>query len=206
MNRPKNSLGFQTHHELFFFLKSLPNLWRLWAEPASTCRLRHINEHKTTDIGNLQITRLLNIFNTEAPIDEKVYWLLRIAVTLCFLGHGFFGFIIDDGKIGKVAWLVFYEPFGIGPEMVYKYYLMPLIGVMDILVALATLFVPTRCVWAYAVFWCIFTAFLRPLTGQGFAELFERGGNYGPPLALAVYCGLHFRSIKDWFSLLDPPK
>ncbi|MBL79466.1 MAG: hypothetical protein CMH70_05495 [Nitrosomonadaceae bacterium] len=105
-----------------------------------------------------------------------------------------------------MAWLAFYEPFGIGPEMVYKYYLMPLIGVMDIMVALATLFVPTRCVWAYAVFWCIFTAFLRPLTGQGFAEFFERGGNYGPPMALAVYCGLHFRSIKDWFSLLDPPK
>ena len=154
----------------------------------------------------MQITRLLKLFSAEMSIDEKVYWLLRVSVALCFIGHGAFGFILDDGKLGKSAWLAFYQPFGLDPDLVYRFFLIPLVGTADILVALAVLFVPMRCVWACAAFWCVFTALLRPLTGQGIAEFFERGGNYGPPLALVVYCGFHFNSIKDWFSLLEPPK
>ena len=156
--------------------------------------------------GPSSILRLSKLFSTEMPMDEKFFWLLRVAVALCFVGHGSFAFITENGNMGKVGWLAFYKPFGLEPELVYKFMLMPLVGVLDYLVAFAVLFVPMRCVWAWATFWCVFTAFLRPLSGQGISEFFERGGNYGPPLALIVYSGLHFHSFKDWFSLVESPK
>ena len=116
--------------------------------------------------NTMEFSRVLKLFSAEMSLDEKVYWLLRISVALCFIGHGAFGFIIDDGKMGKTAWLVFYKPFGLDPEVVYKFLLIPLVGVVDMLVAFAVLFVPLRCVWAWAAFWCVFTALLRPLTGR----------------------------------------
>ena len=151
-------------------------------------------------------SRIFNLFRAEVSRDEKVYWVLRIAVALCFFGHGAFGFITDNGSLGKVGWLAFYKSFGLEPELVYKFMLMPLVGALDIMIAIAILFLPMRSIWVWALFWCVFTAFLRPLSGQGIAEFFERGGNYGPPLALVFYSGLHFRSFKDWFSLMAPPK
>jgi hypothetical protein len=150
--------------------------------------------------------KAFHLFSTEVSRDEKIYCVLRIAVSLCFLGHGAFGFITDNGNLGKVEWLTFYKPFGLEAELVYKFMLMPLVGTLDILVAFAVLFLPMRFIWVWATFWCLFTAFLRPLSGQGFAEFFERAGNYGPPLALALCNGLHLRSFKDWFLLMRPPK
>lgn len=150
--------------------------------------------------------RVLKLFSDEMSIDERVFWFLRISVALCFFGHGAFGFITDDGKLGKVAWLAFYKSFGLGPELVYKFMLMPLVGMTDMLIGLVVLVVPIRGILAWATFWCFFTALLRPWSGQGLSEFFERGGNYGPPLALMVFCGLHFRSIKDWFSPIESPK
>jgi hypothetical protein len=150
--------------------------------------------------------RLFYLFSAENSKDEKVYWVLRVAVSLCFLGHGAYGFITQNGNLGKVAWLAFFKPFGLEPELVYKFMLMPLIGTFDLLVSFAVLFLPLRIIWVWATFWTLFTAFLRPLSGQGFAEFFERAGNYGPPLALVLYSGLHYRSLREWFSFVKPPK
>jgi hypothetical protein len=149
--------------------------------------------------------KILKIFNDKMPIDEKVFLFFRIPIVLCFVGHGAFGFITEDGKMGKVAWLTFYRIFGFEPDLVYKFMLMPLVGMIDFFIAFMVIVVPTRGVFAWATFWCFFTALLRPVSGQGLSEFFERGGNYGLPLALLVYCGLNFRSFKDCFSPIDPP-
>ena len=150
--------------------------------------------------------RGFKLFNNKLSFDETVFWLFRIPIALCFIGHGAFGFITENGKMGKVAWLTLYNAFGLESELVYKFMLMPVVGIVDILIALAVLFFPIRGILAWATFWCFFTALLRPWSGQGISEFFERGGNYGPPLALMIFCGFQFRSFKDWFSPITPPK
>ena len=91
--------------------------------------------------------KVFHLFSAEVSRDKKVFWVLRIAISLCFLGHGAFGFIMDNGNLGKVGWLTFYKPFGLEAELVYKLMLMPLVGALDILVAFAVLFLPMRIIW-----------------------------------------------------------
>jgi uncharacterized membrane protein YphA (DoxX/SURF4 family) len=57
---------------------------------------------------------------------------------------------------------------------------------MDILLGLSLLFYPIRAVAAWLVLWGVATASLRPLSGEPFAEMVERAGNYGAPLALLL--------------------
>jgi len=56
---------------------------------------------------------------------------------------------------------------------------------------------------AWLVFWGLFTASLRPLSGEPFAEFLERAGNFGAPFILLL---LTSSSIKggSWFEPLKP--
>jgi hypothetical protein len=108
--------------------------------------------------------------------DRAVFEALRIAAAMCFVGHGAFGVIT------KPAWLPFFALAGIGPELGYR--LMPVVGVVDIALGLSVLVWPVRAALVYMAGWAVWTALLRPLTGQGVAEFMERAGNYGVPLAL----------------------
>src|SRR5688500_3389223 len=94
--------------------------------------------------------------------------LLRIGVAACFIGHGAFGLL------QKREWLVYFELMNI-PEWA-ALQLMPLIGTIDITIGVLALVMPCRALFAYAAGWCLMTAALRPLAGQGIAEMIERAG------------------------------
>ncbi|HEV7993178.1 MAG TPA: hypothetical protein VGP25_15240 [Gemmatimonadaceae bacterium] len=107
------------------------------------------------------------------------WWVLRLAVAACFVGHGAFG------VIGKSDWLPFFQLVGIGPSAAW--WLMLLIGGLDIAVGLSMLVAPLPATLLYAAAWTLWTAALRPLSGLSVWELVERAGNYGVPIALLVW-------------------
>jgi len=121
----------------------------------------------------------------------RVHYTLRIAAACCFIGHGLFGIII------KEIWCNYFSVMGIGREMAYS--LMPVIGVVDICMGLLLIVYPLPAFFAWLVVWGFFTAMLRPLSGEPFAECIERAGNYGAPLALLFFTG----SFKKWFCKMD---
>jgi hypothetical protein len=122
---------------------------------------------------------------------------LRIASAMCFIGHGAFGMIT------KAVWCNYLAVFGIGQDTAYQ--LMPVIGSVDILMGISLLIYPVRAVVLWLVVWGLATASMRPLSGEPFAELLERAGNFGAPLALLILCppGKGFRA---WFKKMQPPE
>jgi uncharacterized membrane protein YphA (DoxX/SURF4 family) len=129
-------------------------------------------------------------------IDNKIYYTLRFASAMCFIGHGSFGIIT------KQIWCNYFAVFGIGTHMAHT--LMPVLGSIDILMGLSILFYPTRAVLSWLIVWGIITACLRPLSGEPFAELIERAGNFGAPLALLLLCGDRKLQTGKWFERLNP--
>lgn len=109
---------------------------------------------------------------------QKMYFTLRLATAMCFIGHGAFGIIT------KPIWYNYFGVFGIGHDVASQ--LMPLVGVLDIIMGIIFLVYPVRIIAVWLVIWSIITAALRPLSGEPFAELIERAGNYGAPLALLL--------------------
>jgi hypothetical protein len=110
------------------------------------------------------------------------YWALRLGAACCFIGHGAFGFIT------KAAWLPYFAVVGIPEAWAWK--LMPLVGAVDVLAGMAILFRPARLPLMYMSAWAVWTALLRPLSGESVFEAVERAGNYGVPLALLLWVGL----------------
>jgi hypothetical protein len=112
---------------------------------------------------------------------HNMYITLRIASAMCFIGHGAFGIIT------KPIWCNYFGVVGIGHDLAYR--LMPVVGTVDIIMGLSLLLYPTRAVLTWLVIWGTFTALMRPLSGEPFAEFIERAGNYGVPLALLLLSG-----------------
>ncbi len=133
---------------------------------------------------------------------QKIYYTLRFAAVMCFIGHGAFGIIT------KPVWCNYFAVFGIGQATAYQ--LMPIIGILDILAGLIILLYPLRIIVFWLVVWGLFTATLRPLSGEPFAELIERAGNFGVPLALLLLTepgkGLQFWFQKIKVSAQAPDK
>lgn len=124
-------------------------------------------------------------------IEKNLYYTLRIASAMCFIGHGSFGIIT------KEIWTNYFGVFGIGHQLSYT--LMPYVGSIDILCGLLILFYPIRGVVIWLVVWGLITALLRPLSGEPFPEFLERFGNFGAPLALLIsygYVKQHFKKIR----------
>ncbi|TDD64311.1 hypothetical protein [Actinomadura rubrisoli] len=128
---------------------------------------------------------------TQAPTLTKLYWLLRIGVSIEYLGHGW------AGLSRSRAWLPYYDLFGISADFAIDH-LMYITGSVDITVGLLILFWPARILLLHATVWAVFTALLRPTVGEGWWEFLERGGNYGMPLALLVIVGLGGWSVRGW--------
>ncbi len=112
--------------------------------------------------------------------DNNIYYTLRIAAAMCFIGHGAFGIIT------KEIWCNYFAVFGISHAMAFK--LMPWLGTVDILMGLSLLIYPVKAVALWLVIWGFTTAMLRPLSGEPVAEVIERCGNFGVPLALLILC------------------
>ncbi|MDQ6814933.1 MAG: hypothetical protein M3040_14450 [Bacteroidota bacterium] len=130
-------------------------------------------------------------------VEQKIYYTLRIAVAMCFLGHGLFGLIT------KSIWCNYFAVFGIGHDVAYR--LMPLVGAVDICLGIVMLAYPVRAIAAWLVIWGIITALLRPLSGEPLAEFIERAGNFGAPLALLMITG-SAATLKGWFTKIDSLK
>ena len=125
--------------------------------------------------------------------EQKIHYTLRTAIAMCFIGHGAFGIIT------KPIWLNYFAVFGIGHDMGNR--LMPILGSFDIFCGLIMLVYPIRAIPLWLVVWGIITASLRPLSGEPFAELIERAGNYGAPLALLIMSG---GINKNFFTPIKP--
>ena len=81
------------------------------------------------------------------PIEYKLYWLLRLGVIGCFIGHGAYGFIT------KEAWVPYFGVVGI--DRAWAYRLMPWVGVMDVSLGLIMAVVPLRIVMLHLIVWAL---------------------------------------------------
>lgn len=124
--------------------------------------------------------------------EQKIIYTLRLACAMCFIGHGAFGIIT------KAVWCNYFGVFGIGQHTAYQ--LMPVVGTMDILFGTIMLFYPIRGAFAWLVIWGMFTALLRPLSGEPLAEFFERAGNYGAPFVLLLAIALGEKKKAKFFT------
>jgi hypothetical protein len=124
-------------------------------------------------------------------MTPTAHWILRIGAAACFIGHGAFGIIT------KEAWVPFFAFVGISSDWAFT--LMPVVGMVDIAAGLLVLAAPRPIVLAYMAIWALWTALLRPLTGDSVFETLERAGNYGVPLALLLLVGIP-RRCRDWFA------
>ena len=135
----------------------------------------------------------------EAPISVKLYWILRIGAAVEFIGHGSAGFS------RTTAWYPYFALFGFSKEFAHDY-LFFVTGTVDITAGILILLWPMRIVLLYMTVWGTFTAFLRPAAGQSWHEVWERGGNYGMPLALLLLVGLGGWSVRGWLTRIEPPR
>src|SRR5258708_17826180 len=124
--------------------------------------------------------------------EQKIHYTLRTAVAMCFIGHGAFGIIT------KPIWCNYFAVFGIGHDLAYR--LMPVLGSFDILLGVVMLIHPMRIIPLWLLIWGVVTASLRPLSGEPFAELIERAGNFGAPLAFLILSGSGGKGIRGWIS------
>ncbi|MBT4857145.1 hypothetical protein HON52_03060 [Candidatus Uhrbacteria bacterium] len=125
---------------------------------------------------------------------EMFEWVLRVAIAGEFIGHGVFALQ------GKEGWFKYFEPFGITSEETMVTILL-IVGIVDLLVALAVLVKPLRGVLLWAFIWGAFTALLRwPIGPDPFWDLIERSANWGAPLALLLYYGWP-KKLKDLFTI-----
>jgi hypothetical protein len=132
-------------------------------------------------------------------LQNRLHWVLRVTAALCFIGHGAWGVITKEG------WLPFFRSQGIPDDIAWK--LMPIIGALDIIMAILLLIKPRRIILMWMLLWALWTAILRPISGSpGTWEFWERAGNYLPPLMLLFMAGACAMRWKDWFSGYTEPK
>ena len=118
--------------------------------------------------------------------------ILRLGIFGSFLGHGVFALQIKQG------WLPYFTAVGLSESIGST--LLPLIGIMDILVAFLALFWPLKIVLIWASAWGFWTALLRPIAGQPVWDFVERWANWAAPLALLALQGFP-KKLKDLFKL-----
>lgn len=128
--------------------------------------------------------------------SKITHYVLRISVSMCFIGHGAFGIVT------KSIWCNYFALFGIDQAMSYR--LMPVLGSLDIMLGVLFLFKPIRVIAAWLVVWGIVTALCRPLSGEPFAEFIERAGNFGAPLCLLLLTGGINLNMRWLFSVIRP--
>jgi hypothetical protein len=143
---------------------------------------------------NNSIIQTLNSLLLKFLSEQKVYYVLRIASAMCFIGHGSFGII------GKPIWANYFALFGVNHDLSFQ--LMPYVGAIDIFFGIVLLIYPIRAIVVWLVIWGSVTALLRPLSGEPLAEFIERAGNFGAPLALLLFCG--HTGLNNLFQVIKP--
>ncbi|MBI4360077.1 MAG: FAD-dependent oxidoreductase [Candidatus Jacksonbacteria bacterium] len=121
---------------------------------------------------------------------KKAQWVLRIAVAGEFIGHGVFALGV------KAGWIKYFTALGLSSGFAES--ALPIIGVIDIAVALLVLIKPVRIALLWMALWGFWTALLRPIGGDPIWDFVERFANWGAPLALLVLIGFP-KKLKEWF-------
>lgn len=121
---------------------------------------------------------------------KTIEWILRIAVAGEFLGHGIFALQVKQG------WIPYFTSVGISVETAMV--ILPIIGGLDVILAILVLIKPIRIALIWAVFWGFLTALIRPIAGEPIWDFVERFANIGAPLALLLLIGLP-RNLKEFF-------
>ena len=114
--------------------------------------------------------------------------IARIGIFGTFIGHGITAIGVNP------KWIPLLTAFGFSGEQAV--FIMPLIGILDIIVALIILIYPIRIVLYWALFWTFLTALSRPISGDSFLEFFERSSNWGLPLVL-IMMGYYTKNNKS---------
>lgn len=123
--------------------------------------------------------------------NKIVEWILRIAVAGEFIGHGIFALQV------KAGWFKYFEAVGISQAQAEI--ILPIIGVMDILVAIIILIRPVPIVLLWMASWGLLTAMIRwPIGPDPIGDFIERWANWGAPLALLFLKGWP-SGLKKWF-------
>ncbi|MDN5211428.1 hypothetical protein QQ020_05180 [Fulvivirgaceae bacterium BMA12] len=107
---------------------------------------------------------------------NSIIWILRIGVFGIFFGHGILALNINEKWLSYLGVVGFSESLGVK--------IMPLIGCLDIVVAVATLLKPWKPVLIWAIIWAFSTALVRPIAGESIWAFVERAGNWATPAAL----------------------
>lgn len=123
---------------------------------------------------------------------KTIEWILRIAVAGEFLGHGIFALQVKQG------WIPYFTSIGISVETATV--LLPIIGGLDVILAILVLIKPIRIALIFMVFWGFLTALIRPIAGEPIWDFVERFANIGAPLALLYLVGLP-SNLKELFTL-----
>lgn len=122
-------------------------------------------------------------------IEEK---LARVAVFGTFLGHGIMAFYANP------KWIPLLTTFGFSKHQALV--LLPIIGILDIIIACIILLYPIRIVVLWAAIWAFMTALSRPLSGESIIEFVERSSNWGLPLLLLLIIGIP-KHYKNWITV-----
>ncbi len=124
--------------------------------------------------------------------QKTTEWILRIGVFGSFLGHGIFALGV------KQSWIPLITAFGFSESTATA--MLPIIGIVDIVVAILALIWPIRLMLIYATLWSFATALARPIAGDPIWDAVERSANWAAPLALLVLQGIP-KKLKDIFTV-----
>ena len=121
---------------------------------------------------------------------KKIEWTLRIAMCGEFLGHGVFAYqAAPDFRLMMMGSL------GVAEETAAT--ALPVIGIIDFVIAALVLVKPIRAVLLWGAIWGLLTGLARPLSGKEIWDFVERFPNWGIPLALLLVRGIP-SNWRDW--------
>jgi len=123
--------------------------------------------------------------------QNKIQWVLRIAVAGEFVGHGVLALKGNPQWIGWMTQLI-HTSTATSTQLVF------LIGLFDLFIALVVLVKPIRAALLWATIWGFWTALLRPIVGTEIWDFIERWANWGAPLALLLLLGWP-KSAREWW-------
>jgi hypothetical protein len=132
--------------------------------------------NKSVKVVSLSRTRVLDL-------------MMRVAMACMFVGHGIYACSV------KSEWIPLLTTFGFTDDTAIR--LLPVIGVMDIIVAVTLLLYPFRAVMIWAFVWPFLAALSRPLAGAPIWDFVERAANWMLPLA--------FFLLKEEFAFFKQP-
>ena len=125
----------------------------------------------------------------EQKYNKWIEYLLRLGVACIFAGHGVFALQVNP------PWIHYLTTVGFSSEQAT--FIMPLIGGLDIVVALHVLLFPMEYILIWAVIWTFSTALVRPISGEPIWAFVERGGNWVTPLVLILFLRIKAKKLRE---------